>query len=72
MSEGFEKGLTLIEEVGTAGELEQYYLFHGARADLLRRLGRLSEAATAYERALSLTKNPVVRRYLTRRMGEVT
>ena len=72
MSEGFEKGLTLIEEVGTAGELDQYYLFHGARADLLRRLGRLSEAATAYKRALSLTKNPVVRRYLTRRMGEVT
>jgi RNA polymerase sigma-70 factor (ECF subfamily) len=72
MSEGFEKGLTLIEEVGTAGELEQYYLFHGARADLLRRLNRLPEAATAYERALSLTKNPVVRRYLSRRMGEVT
>ncbi len=72
MSEGFEKGLTLIEEVGTAGELDQYYLFHGARADLLRRLGRLPEAATAYKRALSLTKNPVVRRYLTRRMGEVT
>jgi RNA polymerase sigma-70 factor (ECF subfamily) len=72
MSEGFEKGLTLIEEVGTAGELEQYYLFHGARADLLRRLGRLPEAAAAYKRALSLTTNPVVRRYLTRRMGEVT
>jgi RNA polymerase sigma-70 factor (ECF subfamily) len=72
MSEGFEKGLTLIEEVGAAGELDQYYLFHGARADLLRRLNRLPEAATAYERALSLTKNPVVRRYLSRRMGEVT
>lgn len=72
MSEGFEKGLILIEEVGTAGELEQYYLFHGARADLLRRLNRLPEAATAYGRALSLTKNPVVRRYLSRRMREVT
>ena len=72
MSEGFEKGLTLIEEVGAAGELEQYYLFHGARADLLRRLNRLPEAATAYGRALSLTKNPVVRRYLSRRMREVT
>ncbi len=72
MSEGCEKGLTLIEEVGAAGELEQYYLFHGARADLLRRLNRLPEAAAAYSRALTLTKNPVIRKYLSRRMSDVT
>ncbi len=72
MSEGCEKGLTLIEEVGAAGELEQYYLFHGARADLLRRLNRLPEAAAAYSRALTLTKNPVIRKYLSRRRGDVT
>ena len=72
MSEEVEKGLTLIEEAGTAGKLEQYYLFHAARADLLRRLSRLQEAATAYSRALALTTNPVEQRYLLRRIGEVT
>jgi RNA polymerase sigma-70 factor (ECF subfamily) len=72
MSEGVERGLALIEEAGTAGKLEQYYLFHAARADLLRRLNRLQEAGTAYSRALALTTNPVERRYLLRRIAEVT
>jgi RNA polymerase sigma-70 factor (ECF subfamily) len=72
MSEGFEAGLSLIEEAGAAGKLNNYYLFHAARADLLRRLNRLEEATTAYTRALSLTSNHVEQQYLRKRLREVT
>jgi RNA polymerase sigma-70 factor, ECF subfamily len=72
MSEGFEKGLTLVEEAGASGKLEHYYLFHAARADLLRRLNRMTEAAAAYSRALDLTTNRVEQQYLRRRLGDVS
>jgi RNA polymerase sigma-70 factor, ECF subfamily len=72
MSEGFEKGLTLVEEAGASGKLEHYYLFHAARADLLRRLNRMTEAAAAYSRALDLTTNRVEQHYLRRRLSEVS
>ena len=71
MSEGFEKGLTLAEESGATGKLDQYYLFHAARADLLRRLNRLQEATTAYKRALALTTNHVEKQFIRRRLSEV-
>jgi RNA polymerase sigma-70 factor, ECF subfamily len=73
MSEGYEKGLALMDEAGATRELDGYYLFHASRADLLRRLGRRTEAATAYDRAISLTTNLVERDFLKRRllgMGE--
>jgi RNA polymerase sigma-70 factor (ECF subfamily) len=70
MSEGFEHGLTLIEAAGASGQLDQYYLFHAARADLLRRLGRTNEAQAAYSRALELTPNQVEQAYYRRRIGE--
>ncbi len=69
MSEGPERGLGLLEEAG--GALENYYLFHASRADLLRRLGRLSEAATSYTTALSLTTNHVEQNYIRRRLAEL-
>jgi len=72
ISEGFEEGLSLIEEAGISGKLEYYYLYHAARADLLRRLNRLPEAATAYTRAISLTTNRVEQQYLRKRLNEVT
>lgn len=68
---GLEKGLTLIEELGGAHQLESYHLYHAARADLLRRLGRHEEAAAAYGRALSLTTNAVEQRFLRRRLNEL-
>jgi RNA polymerase sigma-70 factor, ECF subfamily len=68
MGYGCEKGLALMDRIT---ELEQYYLFHSARADLLRRLGRNTEAAAAYERALSLATNPVERAFLTSRLASV-
>ncbi len=71
MDEGYERGLALVEEAGATGRLEEYHLFHAARADLLRRLDRGTEAADAYERALELTTNRVERRYLKRRLREM-
>ena len=69
MGEGLEKGLAQVEELSS--ELDDYYLFHAARADLLRRLGRSAPALEAYQRALALTTNAVERRYLRRRMNEL-
>jgi RNA polymerase sigma-70 factor, ECF subfamily len=71
MSEGFETGLRQIDELDSSGELDGYYLYHAARADLLRRLGRSQDAAEAYRRALGLTANAVERRYLRRRLREM-
>jgi RNA polymerase sigma-70 factor, ECF subfamily len=72
MVEGPAAGLTLMDDLAASGELDGYHLLHAARADLLRRLGRTAEAATAYRRALEHTANPVERAFLTRRLAEVT
>lgn len=71
MSEGFEKGLRLIESAGAGAKLQNYYLFHASRADLLRRLQRFDEATAAYEKALSLTTNQVEQNYIRRRLEEL-
>jgi RNA polymerase sigma-70 factor (ECF subfamily) len=68
---GLEAGLRMIDELGTSGELGSYHLYHAARADILRRLGRLQEAAAAYRRALGFTTNAVERRYLRTRLAEL-
>jgi RNA polymerase sigma-70 factor (ECF subfamily) len=72
MSEGVERGLALVDALGAAGDLDEYHLFHAARADLLRRMGRTTEAAEAYRRALALTSNAVESGYLRRRIAEVS
>ena len=72
MSEGLERGLAFIDCLGARGELETYHLYHAARADLLRRLGRRTEALEGYRRALSLAANAVEQRYLARRISELT
>jgi RNA polymerase sigma-70 factor, ECF subfamily len=56
-------GLAAVDVLRTSG-LDSYYLFHATRADLLRRLGRREEAATAYATARGLTTNPVERAFL--------
>jgi RNA polymerase sigma-70 factor (ECF subfamily) len=71
MVEGPAAGLALMDELHAAGELAGYHLLHAGRADLLRRLGRLDEAAAAYRQALDLADNPVERAFLTRRLAEV-
>ena len=72
MSEGVERGLSLIELAGASGALDNYYLFHASRADLLRRLNRVDEAAEAYRHALSLTTNSVEQNYIRRRLRKLS
>jgi RNA polymerase sigma-70 factor (ECF subfamily) len=71
MGNGLERGLRLIEQLEATGELDGYHLLPAAKADVLRRLGRRSEAAAAYERALSLVSHAAERRYLERRLMTV-
>ncbi len=70
MSRGLATGLKLIDELGESGKVDGYYLFHSARADLLRRLGRSSEAAKSYREALEMVGNGLERDYLLRRLSE--
>jgi RNA polymerase sigma-70 factor (ECF subfamily) len=64
MADGPAVGLTLLDGL----DLEHYHLFHSARADLLRRLGRRDEARTAYERARELATNDRERAFIERRI----
>jgi len=56
-------GLAAVDGLRSSG-LDRYYLFHAARADLLRRLRRDGEAAAAYATARSLTANPAEQAFL--------
>jgi RNA polymerase sigma-70 factor (ECF subfamily) len=69
MAAGPERGLELVDAIPG---LDDYYLLHAARADLLRRSGCREEAAAAYRRALELVTNPVERSFLERRLAEVS
>jgi RNA polymerase sigma-70 factor, ECF subfamily len=71
MSGSVEEGLTMIDELGASGELDDYHLYHAARADLLRRMGRSREALESYQRAQALATNTVELRYLRRRIAEL-
>ena len=70
MSESPEAGLALVAELEKAGDLAGYHLLPATRADLLRRTGRMREAAEAYERALELVENDAERRFLEKRLAE--
>jgi RNA polymerase sigma-70 factor (ECF subfamily) len=72
MAEGPRPALAIIDQLAAAGDLENYHLLHAARADLLRRAGSPSEAAKSYSRALALVTNDSERRYLERRLREVS
>ncbi|MEU9882095.1 RNA polymerase sigma factor [Streptomyces phaeochromogenes] len=70
MSESPEAGLSLVAELEKAGELAGYHLLPATRADLLRRSGRMAEAAEAYGKALELVENDAERRFLEKRLAE--
>jgi RNA polymerase sigma-70 factor, ECF subfamily len=72
MRDGPERGLRLIDAILGRGDLGDYRLAHAARADLCRRLGRKDEARLSYERALQLTKQEPERRFIERRLEEVS
>ena len=71
MTDGPALGLAMVDALAAEGRLDDYLYLHATRADLLRRLGRRSEAAAAYERALGLATNATERRFLERRLGEM-
>ncbi|HEX8814032.1 MAG TPA: RNA polymerase sigma factor [Terriglobales bacterium] len=71
MVEGPAAALKIMDDLDASGQLENYYLLHAARADMLRRLGSSDESAQGYERALALVTNESERRFLERRITEV-
>jgi RNA polymerase sigma-70 factor, ECF subfamily len=71
MARGASAGMRLLDALEDDNDLHDYYLFHAAKADLLRRGGWLDEARDAYRQALGLCQNAVEQSFLRRRLGEV-
>jgi RNA polymerase sigma-70 factor, ECF subfamily len=72
MADGLEAGLVLVDALDASGALRDYHLLPATRADLLRRLGRRTEAVAAYQAALALTASEAEHRYLERRLAETS
>ncbi len=71
MREGPAAGLALIEAILARGDLKDYHLAHAARADMCRRMGKTTQARTAYKRAIALARQGPERRFLERRLAEL-
>ena len=71
MRDGPEAGLAVIDAILDRGDLDDYHLAHAARADLCRRLGRVSQARASYERAIALARQAPERQFLERRLAEL-
>ena len=72
MRDGPAAGLAIIDALLARGELKDYRLAHAAHAELCRRLGRTADARASFERALKLTKQEPERRFLERRLEELS
>ena len=72
MRDGPSAGLALIDAILARGDLQDYRLAHAARADMYRRLDRTDQARDAYTRALALTRQEPERRFLERRLAELS
>lgn len=72
MRDGPKAGLAVIDSILSRGELSNYHLAHAALADLYRRLGNTVQARSAYQRALKLTQQEPERRFLKRRLSELS
>jgi RNA polymerase sigma-70 factor, ECF subfamily len=72
MAQGPAAGLPLVAALEASGRLAGYHLLPATRADLLRRLGRRSEAAVAYREALDLASTDAEQRFLRRRLAETS
>jgi RNA polymerase sigma-70 factor (ECF subfamily) len=71
MRAGPASGLELVERILARGDLKDYRFAHAARAELCRRLGRVTDARQSFERALALTKQEPERRFIERRLAEL-
>jgi RNA polymerase sigma-70 factor (ECF subfamily) len=65
---GPEAALGIVDGI----DLDEYYMFHAIRADLLRRLGRQDEAALAYQGALAFTENSAEAAFLKRQLNNLS
>ena len=72
MRDGPAAGLELVDAILARGDLNDYHLAHATRADLCRRLGNTAQARFSYERALALTRQDAERRFLERRLVELS
>ena len=72
MRDGPAAGLALVETLLAGGDLADYHLAYAVRADLCRRLGQRDEARASYRRALELAQQEPERRFLERRLREVS
>lgn len=64
--------LNLVEGILNRGELLDYHLAHSARAEFCRQLGRVEDAKAAYRRALELTRQAPERRFIERRLAQLS
>jgi predicted RNA polymerase sigma factor len=72
MADGPAAGLSLVDALASDPSLREYHLLPSARADLLWKLGRYSEARSEFERAAALTRNARHRERLLSRVAECT
>lgn len=72
MHSGCETGIALVDELLKLPAMQEYHLAHAARADLCRRAHRWDDARKSYEAALALTQLEPERRFLARRLSEIT
>src|SRR5690606_21541862 len=72
MRDGPAAGLRQLDALEARGELIDYHLLYAAKADLYRRLGHKDDARAAYQRALELAQQAPERRFLARRLAELS
>jgi RNA polymerase sigma-70 factor (ECF subfamily) len=72
MRDGPAHGIELIDAILARGDLADYHLVYAARADLCRRMGRAAEAKDSYQKALALARQEPERRFLERRLAELS
>lgn len=72
MHAGCAQGIALVDALLTLPAMQEYHLAHAARADLCRRAHRWDDARKSYEAALALTQLEPERRFLARRLSEIT
>ena len=72
MRDGPLAGLALVDSILNRGDLNDYHLAHSARAELCRRSGKIEDARSSYLRALGLTRLEPERRFLERRLAELS
>lgn len=70
-ADGAAVALPLLDEIADAEKMDRYQPYHAARADVLRRAGRIDEACAAYRRAIELTDNLAERGFLERRLRSI-